>query len=75
MISTVIKRLEERAEIKHLIKDQCHIFRRTWAWRQVQAGVPEKDILLAAGWESRAMLDRYIGAATSREAIKANWKE
>jgi len=73
MISSVLHKLEERAGLK--LKDRCHIFRRSWAWEQIRAGVPEKYILLVGGWESRAMLDRYIGAATSENAMQANWKE
>jgi integrase len=75
MISMVLRTLQERAGIKEQIQDRTHIFRRSWAWEQVKAGIPEKYILLAGGWESRAMLDRYIGAASSEDTIEANWKE
>jgi site-specific recombinase XerD len=75
MINMVLTRLQDRAGLKGLIKDRCHVFRRSWAWRQIQAGVPEKYILLCAGWSSRAMLDRYVGAASSEQAVEAQWKE
>jgi len=67
------KRLAVRSGIKKDIKDLHHIFRRTWAMRQLRAGVPIKYVQLVGGWESVTTLERYVKAMDSEEALGAGW--
>ncbi|MGD8228067.1 MAG: tyrosine-type recombinase/integrase [Desulfobacteraceae bacterium] len=67
-----MRRIYERAGVK--IKDEFHIFRRTWAMRKIQEGVPLKYIMLVGGWEDTSTLDRYVWAADSEMALDAMQK-
>ncbi|HUW08798.1 MAG TPA: site-specific integrase [Anaerolineae bacterium] len=75
MLPTMMHRLVDRAGLHGLIKDRCHIFRRSWAWRNLKAGVSIKYIQLAGGWTTVAMLMRYVEAMQSEEAMAAPWQE
>lgn len=64
---SVTRRLFERTGIK--IKDLHHIFRRTWAYRNLKNGTPIKFVQLCGGWESVTTLEGYIKAMNSEEAL------
>ena len=66
-----IERIYKRADIH--IKDICHIFRRTWAMRQLKAGVPIKFVQLVGGWSSISVLEGYVRAMESDMALDAKW--
>lgn len=66
-----IERIYKRADIH--VKDICHIFRRTWAMRQLRAGVPIKFVQLVGGWASIGVLEGYVRAMESDEALSAKW--
>jgi len=68
-VCSAIRRLYERAGIR--VKDQFHIFRRTWAMRKINDGVPQKYIMLVGGWEDPATMDKYVRAITSDDALRA----
>jgi site-specific recombinase XerD len=64
-------RLYQRAGIH--VKDTCHVFRRTWAMRNLKAGVPIKYVCLVGGWEQISTLEGYVRAMQSDEALDAKW--
>jgi len=66
-IRQVIHRIYGRADVK--IKDDFHIFRRTWAMRKIDEGVPIKYIMLVGGWEDVSTLDGYVRAADTQKAL------
>lgn len=66
-----MKRLIERAGLREVVKDACHIFRRTWAASAVRQRIPRQFILEAAGWSTPAMLDHYTEAMREEGAIEA----
>lgn len=68
-IGKSIARAYQHAGFK--VKDTCHVFRRTWARRKIEEGIPQKYILLTGGWEDAKTLDGYINAMTSEEALRA----
>lgn len=49
--------------------DKCHIFRRTWAMRQIKAGIPLKQIQMVGGWENLSTLETYVRAMQSEAAL------
>lgn len=65
------QRLINRAGLE--VKDAHHIFRRTWAMRQLKAGVSVKFVQLIGGWEDVKTLDSYVRAMQSDDALGANW--
>ncbi|MDO8472446.1 MAG: tyrosine-type recombinase/integrase [Dehalococcoidia bacterium] len=67
----ITKRLFDRAEME--VKDNDHIFRRTWAMRQLRAGIPIKQVQLVGGWESISVLEQYVRAMESEDAMSAKW--
>ena len=67
-----IRRIYERVGLE--VKDQFHIFHRTWAMRKIQEGVSLKYIMLVGGWEDVSTLDGYVRAMDSEEALKAMQK-
>ena len=69
----IIKRLVARAGFNGHIKDLHHIFRRSWAMRNLKAGVPQKYVQLIGGWESVTTLEQYVRAMESEDALDANW--
>ena len=75
MMPSQMQRLIERAGLHGVIRDRHHIFRRTWAWRNLKAGIPIKYIMAAGGWATVGMLLRYVAAMESEEAMGANWQE
>ncbi|GAI72375.1 unnamed protein product, partial [marine sediment metagenome] len=62
-----------RAGFNGHIKDLHHIFRRSWAMRNLKAGVPQKYVQLIGGWESVTTLEQYVRAMESEDALDANW--
>ena len=56
------------------IKDSHHIFRRTWAYRQLKSGIPMKIVQLVGGWESIAVLEQYVRYMDSEDALDGNYK-
>ena len=71
-VKSTVHKLMERAGYGHM-KDKAHIFRRTWAMRQIRAGIPTKSIQLVGGWENLSTLEIYIRAMESEEALNAKW--
>lgn len=51
-----------------------HLTRHTAAQRWLSAGGSEQGLMAVAGWESRAMLDRYTRASASNRAIEESRK-
>jgi len=72
-IVSATRRLIERAGLQGEIKDLHHIFRRSWAMRNLKAGVPIKYVQLIGGWESVTTLEQYVRAMESEDALEANW--
>lgn len=72
-VDSATQRLVIRAGLQGEIKDLHHIFRRTWAMRQIRAGVPMKYIQLVGGWESVVTLERYVRAMAVDDALGAGW--
>ena len=72
-ITSATERLIERAGLHGQIKDMHHIFRRSWAMRNLKAGVPQKYVQLIGGWESVTTLEVYVRAMESEDALDANW--
>lgn len=66
------RRIYTRAGITK--KDMHHIFRRSWAWRQLKANISPKFVRLIGGWESSEMIDRYVRAMTSQDCLdQVSW--
>ena len=55
------------------VKDQHHIFRRTWAYRNLSAGVPVKFVQLVGGWSDLATMEGYVRAMQSDDALNVQW--
>jgi len=70
-IVSATRRLIDHAGLD--IKDMHHIFRRSWAMRNLKAGVPIKYVQLIGGWESVTTLEQYVRAMESEDALEANW--
>lgn len=68
-VSIAIVRTYQRAGLR--VKDVCHIFRRTWARRKIEEGIPQKYIMLTGGWEDPDTMDKYVRAMDSEEALRA----
>lgn len=51
-----------------------HQFRHTWTDGQFQLGTPENEIMLAGGWSTREMLDRY-GRANAANRALTNYRD
>lgn len=66
-----IRRTYERAGLS--VKDAFHIFRRTWAMRNLKAGVPMKHVQLIGGWEDISTLEVYVRMMDSTDALAARW--
>jgi site-specific recombinase XerD len=50
-----------------------HMFRHTWASDARKLGLSDGDLMYLAGWESRAMLDRY-GAAEAEQRAQESYR-
>lgn len=48
-----------------------HQFRHTWTDDLLSSGVPEGDVMTAAGWRDRSMLKRYAADMATERAVKA----
>lgn len=72
-ITLMMKKLVARAGLKSQVKDANHVFRRSWAMRNLKAGVPIKYVQLVGGWESIRTLEQYVRAMESEEALEAKW--
>ena len=68
-----LKRLTERAEV--VLKDTCHIFRRTFAANAVKQKIPRPYVQAIAGWSTPQMLDHYVAAMEAEEEAIDAFKE
>ena len=74
MVYKVMRTLWLRTGLpKSVWKDQDHIFRRSWAMRNIKTGIPLKYVQLIGGWESVTVLEGYVRAMTSEDALAARW--
>lgn len=48
-----------------------HDLRRTGACRMIEMGIPERTVMLIAGWETETMLRRYLKARGVRDKSDA----
>jgi site-specific recombinase XerD len=71
-LTGMTQELYRRAGIR--VKDVHHIFRRSWAWRNLKTGMSPKFVQLIGGWESMSMLELYVKKMTSQDALKADWR-
>lgn len=71
MVISATRRILQRADLH--VKDMHHIFRRSWAMRNLKAGVPIKYVQLVGGWESVVTLEGYVRAMESEDALSVNW--
>ena len=71
-VNSTLDRLYTRADVQ--VKDKAHVFRRSWAARNLRAGIPMKDVQLIGGWESVTVLEDYVRAMTSEDALGADWQ-
>jgi integrase/recombinase XerD len=73
---TAMRRLFDRAGLR----EECgkgelnHIFRRSWAVRNLKKGKSLKDIQLIGGWESMATLEIYLRAMDTDDALERDWE-
>lgn len=56
------------------VRDLHHVFRRSWAWRNLKSGMSPKFVQLIGGWESMTMLELYVKKMTCQDALKADWR-
>ena len=70
-VCQAVRRTYERAGLS--VKDAFHIFRRTWAMRNLKAGVPMKHVQLIGGWEDISTLEVYVRLMDSTDALAARW--
>jgi site-specific recombinase XerD len=69
-LGKITRTMFDRAEVK--VKDLHHVFRRTWAYRNLKAGVPLKFVQLVGGWESVSVLEQYVRRMDSEDALGSN---
>jgi site-specific recombinase XerD len=67
-----VRRIMNRAGLGDY-PDAVHIFRRTWAYRQLKSGVDINSVRLIGGWEDLATLQIYIRAMESEDALSQKW--
>lgn len=73
MVTSAMRRILEWSGLRNQLKDACHVFRRSWAMRNLKAGVAIKFIQLVGGWSSVNTLEIYVRAMTSEDAMKIKW--
>lgn len=56
------------------VRDAHHIFRRSWAWRNLKAGTSTKIVQLVGGWDSVTVLEQYVRRMSSDDALGGNIK-
>ena len=71
-LQSVTKRLYQRSGVK--VKDMHHVFRRTWAWRNLKAGISPKFVQLIGGWDTLAVLEQYVKRMSSEDALNLDWR-
>lgn len=64
--------LERRGEQAGIGRIYPHMFRHTMAHRWMSEGGAETDLMVVAGWRSRAMLNRYGASAAAGRARDAH---
>ena len=62
--------LQNRAEAAGVVGFHIHKLRHTFASRWLSAGGSEGGLMAAAGWRSRAMVDRYTRATAGERAMQ-----
>ena len=70
-IRQITRKLLDRTRLH--VKDQHHIFRRTWAYRDLKGGVPVKFVQLVGGWSNLATMEVYARAMQSDDAMDVEW--
>lgn len=60
--------LRDRAKTAGIAGFHLHLMRHTAATRWLRAGGSEQGLMAVAGWNNRAMLDRYTGASAAERA-------
>ena len=60
--------LKRRAAAAGIAGFHLHLMRHTAATRWLRAGGPEGGLMSVAGWSTRSMVDRYIGASAAERA-------
>lgn len=72
-LQRIVRVLQDRSGVHY--RDDHHIFRRTWLYRNAKNGVPLKMLQLVGGWSDLTTLDGYIRAMTSGDAInQVDWQ-
>jgi len=69
----VMRRLFDGAGLRGEVVDLHHVFRRSWAMRNLRGGRSLRDLMAVGGWESEQMLMRYVRAMESEDALAAKW--
>jgi site-specific recombinase XerD len=64
--------LDRRAADAGIAHLHPHMFRHLFAHRWLSAGGQETDLMMLAGWRSRAMVARYGSSAAAARAIEAH---
>ena len=62
--------LLRRAQVAGITNFNPHKMRNTYATRWLRAGGTEGGLMAVAGWETRAMIDRYTAASASERATE-----
>ena len=72
-LQRIVRVLQDRSGVHY--RDDHHIFRRTWLYRNAKNGVPLKMLQLVGGWSDLTTLDGYIRAMTSEDAVnQVDWQ-